>query len=78
VEVPPYGGKSIDQISNTRMGKLNAGKQWFATTPLTVLAQDKIVRQFWSVEIPCLIELSSVRQVQNDVQLIFVSERERR
>ncbi len=45
VEVPPYGGKAIVNRSNIQIGKLEDSKEWFVTTPVVMIINNRVVLQ---------------------------------
>lgn len=51
IEVPPYGPKLACQNQLYAIGKLNGLKEWFITTPATVLLKDGVVTHTWEQQI---------------------------
>jgi len=64
VEVPPYAQANstpISQDSYCILGKLDAGKEWFVTTPVSVCIQGGIVRESWEEDVPIPEDIIDIR-----------------
>lgn len=57
VEVPPYGDGAIGNYINVKLGKLNAGKEWFITTPAVALLENGQVASAWEGKAPDMEEV---------------------
>jgi len=54
IEVPPYGPSLANNLPNCAIGKLPDTKEWFITTPATVLLDGSMVRNSWEEKSPNL------------------------
>jgi len=52
IEVPPYGPAIVPDNVHCKTGKLQNNKQWFITTPATVILKDAKVKSAWEAQAP--------------------------
>ena len=63
IEVPPYSHAQISDAKVCTLGKLDDSKEWFITTPATVLLSGKIIKKIWQSKTAVfndLVKLSNI------------------
>jgi hypothetical protein len=68
VEVPPYGKPQDDAASLCLQGRLNTSRDWFVTTPVILVLDDRQVTAVWQEKVPEEIVILDAALAPPDLQ----------